>query len=592
MSLLPLMVLGGYNLKAARENLEAAVSYHHTLATARVAGDVAGMLDEAQRALGVFADTSGPELSRLSLQERIKLLNTCLRNLPYVEELAAYNGNGQELVRESRREVITGEVHTSFVAPEAWQKLRRQQNYLGPVIIDEHNQPVFQLAVPFLPSADGRSTGVIVAQISLRSIMERISLIPAGEGGYIFIVDQEGRLIGHEDYSQVLSRQDVRASLPPPKSENQNGGEPRFRTYVSYTGEKVVGAYAPVNGTDWVVILEQPYNTAYASAEVLSHTFGMSTLIIAVMVLGTSLLFGWRFGRQLEILKTGVSRMVSGEMGFSLPIKRQDEIGEVLQAFNSLSEELHRKRNMEAAIRHADKMVTVGLLAAGVAHEINNPLATIYLSVEEVLDRLAPGRDENINSGTIEDLRSYLMTISQQAERCSAITRNLLDFAREGSGQGEEIDYFDFHETLHKALFFLEYKMRKENINMTKELAPELPLLWGDASGIQQVVFNLICNAVAAMPEGGFLHLSTMLIDQSVCFTVKDTGIGIPPENLSRIFEPFFTTKPPGQGTGLGLSVCYGLVAKAGGRIEVQSELDNGTTVTVYLPVKEKGDLS
>lgn len=585
MSLVPLLVLGGYNLYAAQKNLREAVSYHHALGTSRVAGDVAAMLGEAQRSLAILADVAGNRFAELNESERRRLLSTCLSNLPYIEQLAAYDDQGRAMGWESRQDVTTGVHLADFVNEDAKVKLEHHQVYIGPVTIDEHNQPVFQLAVPFLPTSAGQPTGELVATVSLRGIMERITSVSAGRGGYIFLVEQNGRLIGHEDFSQVLSGQDVKASLLPAKPGGGAENFPLVRTYVSYTGEKVVGAYARVVGTDWAVILEQPIQYAYASSQVLAGTFALSTIITAGLLLVVTWIFGLRFVSQLNTLKEGVGRIASGEVGFTLPVMSKDEIGELTYSFNSLSEELYRKRNIEGAMRQADKMVTVGLLAAGVAHEINNPLATISLSVEELLEQFRPGQE--IAAASAEICQRYLLTISQQVSRCTQITRTLLDFSRQGR-ETSPSDFYNLNQTVHKALVLLDFRIRKQDINVRTDWEPNPPLLWGDASAMLQISFNLICNSLDAMPAGGDLTLISRYENDYLFLTITDSGSGIAEEDLPRIFEPFFTTKPPGQGTGLGLSVCYGLVNRAGGHIDVTSKEGRGTTVQVRLPVKGK----
>lgn len=586
MSLVPLLILGGYNLKAARDNLESAVRNHQALNSLSIAEDISSILEEAKRTFSVIAKTEGMAIPEMSLKDRERILYASLSTLPYVDEILALDATGHELAHVSRLQVTTEESSISEKSMELIEVLQSNQIFIGSVYMDEGNQPAFELAIPFFDQAHTLSGGII-AKISLRSVVERISLISAGKEEYIFLVDEQGLLIGHEDYSQVLKNQDVRESLPAPQVlENSTEQEfPLVRSYRSYTGEKVIGAYVPVKGTEWAVVVEQPERYALASFSKLKNTFELSTLGLILLVLGISLVFGLSFSRRLEILKQGVRRILKGESGITLPVKVEDEIGEVLIAFNHLSRELERKKQMEVAMRQADKMVTVGLLAAGVAHEINNPLAAIYLSVEELLERLDEG---DLGPQERMELKRYLKTIAEQSERCSGITRQLLEFSHQSRNEESRESPYDLNDLIVKNIGLIKFRLRKQSIQLEENYAKDLCFLWGEASGIQQVVFNLICNAMDAMPDGGVLSLNTESDQEWVKFLIRDTGIGIPPEHLTRIFEPFFTTKPVGKGTGLGLSVCYGVIEKAQGKIEIESSEGIGTLVTVFLP--RKGD--
>lgn len=584
-SLAPLLILGGYNLKAARDNLESAVIYRQALATSNIADTISSMLEEAKRTFSVVAKSEGIKLAEMSLQEREGIFYACLTSLPYVNEISAIDTSGRELAHVSRLRVTIGASSIPETSADLIDTLRSHDIYMGSVYIDEWNQPAFDLAIPFFDQTHSLA-GWIIAEISLRSIVERISL--AGEKeACIFLIDEQARLIGHKDYSQVLRHQDVQKSLPSPEALQAGADEgfPLVRSYRSYTGENVVGSYVPIKGTAWAVIVEEPEWYAFASFDKLRTVFQLSTLGLILAVLGIGLFFGLSFSRRLEILKQGVRRIVKGESGVILPVKAQDEIGEVLVAVNHLSQELERKKQMEAAMFQADKMVTVGLLAAGVAHEINNPLASISLSVEEVMERLHEGE---LGYAEHQELKRYLKTIAEQLERCSRITHQLLEFSHQNRNEDPQEFLYDLNDLIAKNISLIGFQLRKQNIRIEENYAADLPFLWGDGSGIQQVVFNLICNAVDAMPGGGVLALHTEFDAEWIKLSVQDTGIGIPQAHLTRIFEPFFTTKPVGKGTGLGLSVCYGILEKSQGKIEIESTEGIGTVVTVSLP--RKGD--
>ncbi|MBP1759760.1 MAG: signal transduction histidine kinase regulating C4-dicarboxylate transport system [Firmicutes bacterium] len=581
MSVLPLAVLGGYNVSVARENLLAAVTSHHEQSVIQVANDLSSLLSGLQHALGVFTSTGGKHFSMLPPEEQTNQLYAAMTHMPDVQGLAVVNHAGEQIARVSRFQVFDPQEPAPSLRSEERNALVEGKIHIGPLQLDQNKQPTFHLLVPFIHSMGSQVNGGVYATVSLRNIMEKISSISAGKGGYIFLIDGDGRLIGHEDFSQVLNGRDVGKSLPPVEmvKRAKTVGKPITRTYVSYTGQQVIGSYSAVAGTDWAVIAEQPISVALSPLQKLIRTFAFASGILIMLVLGISLLFGRKLTFALETLKEGMLRVVSGEVGHKVTVSYNDEIGQVLDAFNYLSQELYQKRQMEAVISQADRMASVGILAAGVAHEVNNPLATISLSVEDLLDRLKKESANDLyQSG---ELSTYLEAVQEQAQRCAGITGGLLDFARqrEGTKVSVKID-----ELVYKTIGFLRYRLKKENIKLVLDLSTDLPEIVVDGSGVQQVLFNLCLNALDAMSAGDTLTIKVEFLRGHLLLSVSDTGTGIAAEHVPNIFDPFFTTKKPGQGTGLGLSVCYGIITRSGGHIEVETELNRGTTVNIRIP--------
>jgi two-component system, NtrC family, sensor kinase len=232
------------------------------------------------------------------------------------------------------------------------------------------------------------------------------------------------------------------------------------------------------------------------------------------------------------------------------------------------------------AVAHSEKLAAVGRLAAGVVHEINNPLATIAACAEALEARVAEGAFGG--SKDAEDLREYLSLIRSEAFRCKAITNGLLDFSRNRAGEHAPVSMAD--AVVSAARLLQHQKRAKQGVEFVVEVADDLAPVLGDEGQLQQAVIILAENAIDAMPHGGRLSVRARNEGAGVVVEVADTGVGIPPENLAKIFEPFFTTKEIGQGTGLGLAVCYGIVKEHGGHVGVESALGRGTTFTLMLP--------
>jgi len=250
------------------------------------------------------------------------------------------------------------------------------------------------------------------------------------------------------------------------------------------------------------------------------------------------------------------------------------------------SEELERKveertRELRAAqeqLLQSEKLASIGHLAAGVAHEINNPMGVILGFAQGILKTLPED----------DSLRKPLTTMEKESLRCKRIVQNLLDFAH----YSEPTPHLtNINELLDVSCELVEHQISLQNVKLFKDYDPALPSIMADLHQLQQVFINIMLNAYQAMPNGGTLHLTTRSVGSELQIIFADTGTGISSENVQRIFDPFFTTKEVGEGTGLGLSVSYGIIKAHGGDIEVESRMGKGTTFTIKLPLdKSKGD--
>lgn len=251
----------------------------------------------------------------------------------------------------------------------------------------------------------------------------------------------------------------------------------------------------------------------------------------------------------------------------------------------TLGEDITERRRIEDSLATNEKLASIGKLAAGIAHEINNPLAAISGCVEGLISRSKDATLSNFKA--FEDFPDYLRIIDEEIGRCKGIITNLLDFSRSKEILNQEIRV---NETLEQTLQLLSHHKAFKQIRVLKELDPDCPRVVGNSGELRQVFLALCINAMDAMDESGTLTIRTateLRASQScVCIQFQDTGCGIPQKNLKRIFDPFFTTKPVGKGTGLGLSICYGIVRSHEGSIKVESEEGKGSTFKVFIPAK------
>ena len=307
----------------------------------------------------------------------------------------------------------------------------------------------------------------------------------------------------------------------------------------------------------------------------------------------------------LRDLETGAKRLSSGNLEQPIPVRSEDEFGELAASFNAMTSALRNsqqelrewgrtleqkveKRTRELRIAEAEaargeKLASVGLLAAGIAHELNNPLTGILTFSHLIRKKMPDGSPE------AEDLDLVI----RETKRCAAIIRRLLDFARE---KAPEKKFADLNQIIEDTARIIERPAHLRDIEITMDLDRDLPPVWVDADLIKQVVMNMLVNAQHALEEKGSITIRSRRVPEArspepgakpvpmVELAIIDTGCGIPEKNLKRIFDPFFTSKEVGKGTGLGLSVSHGIVRAHGGTIEVESTVGKGSTFRIYLP--------
>lgn len=343
-----------------------------------------------------------------------------------------------------------------------------------------------------------------------------------------------------------------------------------------------ITAYEPIRdilgniiGVLYVGILEEKYKDMKdkATSTFLGIVlFGIIISTVVANLLARSIL------KPLSKIVYASRQIAKGNLDYQVIIDTKDEVSEVGESFNLMVSSLKKrdeqfKEMTRQQLMRSERLATLGQLAAGVAHEINNPISGILTYIRLIRKRLE--KIPNLGDG---DFKRYLAIMERETDRCGIIVRSLLDFARQSEPNLKSVDV---NIIINESLELLDHKLRLQNIEVEKQFG-KIPLIVGDFAQLQQSFMNLILNASEAMEKGGKLTISTRLVGEMVEIEFTDTGKGIPQENLTKIFEPFFTTKP--KGTGLGLSVVFGIIHRHQGEIEVKSEVGKGTSFFIRLP--------
>jgi two-component system NtrC family sensor kinase len=317
-----------------------------------------------------------------------------------------------------------------------------------------------------------------------------------------------------------------------------------------------------------------------------------------LLIIGITYYMIGNITRPIGQMVAATHNIIAGRFDQEVPSDSHTEIALLAESFNAMLQSLRQMRGdleewgrtleekvrqrteelvaMQARVAQSERLASIGMLAAGVAHEINNPLGGILaltgLSVEDM-------REDDPNRENLEE-------VIRQTERCRDIVKGLLAFSRQSKSN---IQLLDLNKVIEDTLFLVTKQALFFNINLVQNLAPDLPRVLADGSQCQQVFMNILMNAVQAMNERGTIAIATRCgASNSVEVAISDTGQGIPADQIDKIFDPFFTTKASGKGTGLGLSIAYGIVTTHRGTISVRSEVGKGSTFTVRLPIADE----
>ena len=411
-------------------------------------------------------------------------------------------------------------------------------SYISDVFLGYRQIPHVVMAIKS-PLSDKGKFWVLRATIDAKAFDRMVGVMNCGHEDDTFIINEKGFL---QNTSRFHGNALSRLHMPIPAgtqsvvlTEGRNCRD-----------QKAIIAYCSLNKKDWMLAFVQPLSEKEKGLYALQ--LKMTTVSIIVFI-GVFLLAMW-------ITRNFVGRLKEAEQEHEAIVHKAE---------------------------HTSKLASIGRLAAGVAHEINNPMAIISEKAGLIKD-LTEMSDEFANRERFLDL---VQSIHSAVVRCRAITHRLLGFARQMDVSPEVIDLNDL---IREVMSFMEREAFLRDIRIELDLSEDLPTIKSDRGQLQQVFLNVVNNAMDAMGRGGEIGISSIWVvdEEMVRVKIRDNGCGIPPDELTRIFEPFFTTKGQGKGTGLGLSITYGIINKLGGKVSVESQANKGTTFTIEIPQHSK----
>lgn len=407
--------------------------------------------------------------------------------------------------------------------------------YISDVFLGYRKFPHFIVAVM---SREGEKSWILRATINSEIIDTIVRAAQTGKKGDAFIINKRNILQTAPRFSGDL--------FGYPKSPDFSKTVETQAEEIKLEGESFFFAATQITNTHWIMVVKEDPREQ------------LTPLLRARTIAGFLFLGG------ILVIVLGTFLTTRAMMSQLIKIERK----------NALSEDL---------MIQSSKMAALGKMAAGIAHEINNPLAVIGEKAGWIKDLLS--EEDITGSPNLKEFEDAVGRIEYHVDRAKKVTHRLLGFARRMEPLQEHVN---INKTLNETVDFLENESRYRNIDVQIDPQPDLPEITSDSSQLQQVFLNIINNAIDAIGKNGEIHIKTTFLAKSneAKIEITDNGPGIPKENMNKIFDPFYTTKEVGKGTGLGLSIVYSIIEKLGGRIMVASEIGLGTTFTIYLPIK------
>jgi len=628
-------------LEEIQEDLAAAVMHGSHMLTDFVSRVAIDMLSWAY----------DPDLTGLRASELEVYLSFILRREPSIESISVVRLDGREIGRASRTAVLSEQQLRDLSGSDALVAVGDGRTFLSDPFISPVGEAMMIVAVPLRDQFD-RITSMLMASLALRKILQSMAEVTgkAEELGYVYVVDRHGTVIGHPDLSLVLKRVNLAGTevVPATLSVLPDRTTTMMR-YTSALGTDVLGLGTRNKGTGWGVIAEVAAEKALAGLRKVRIVFAIIFASACAIGIAASFYIGTKAGNLIVRIQKAAGAIGEGDFTQRLEVKGGRELEELATDLNLMGEKLkeyhdHMEHDVEllneqvaqrtqslqkayddlqesdrqlkethAALVQTEKLAAMGRLVAGVVHEVNNPLTYITNNVEvlrqdvaalvdlirlygraveaenpserERLLREAEALGKTLNvEYTLTNLEGVFSRTSEGLDNIRKIVTDLRDFSRIGGAEREPVD---LNKAVETTLSIVAYDLRKKQINVETDLA-DLPPVQAAAVKINQVLLNILLNAIQAVSDKGNIRITTRSEGEWVTVSIRDDGHGIPQEIMPKIFDPFFTTRPPGEGTGLGLSVSYGIVKEHGGTIHATSTPGRGAEFTVRLPVALK----
>jgi two-component system, NtrC family, sensor kinase len=518
---------------------------------------------------------------------------------PYVNFKKAMDKSCREiLVVDLRGNVLSPFTQQGSVAKEEWFKgAIKDRIYISPIMLSSNSEvPTFVISLQ-IRDRNEEVLGVLKEIVEMDYIAKLILESRFGKTGRLFLTDFSGNIIIHEQLPQLAARGISRVSY----FDRDSLKSSHNALYIGFEGNEVLGAWKRIEGIQCYLIAEQDVKEAFHQTSILIRGALLIFILSTLMIVFIAYWVSGTLTRPIKLLSEKVASFAEGNFQEAMVIDRKDEIGDLMEGFTKMAARLQKaygelegkvkasntelenayhllKKNQEQLIR-AEKMAALGHLSAGVAHEIRNPLTSIKLFIQTL------EKEIDLDENQQEDFR----IIRKEIDHLNEIVVRFLIFARPDEPKLESVNLY---RLIVNTLNLLMATIKAHGIQLEVSLSPDLPKITADSRQLEQVLLNILLNAIEAMPNGGTLALRSSIevdsdtLEEFLQLVIRDTGPGIDEQDKTRLFDPFFTTKE--GGTGLGLSIAYTILQKHNGKIAVMSEVGRGASFLLSLPISEE----
>ena len=569
----PILVVGWVLIGTTQRSIKNSVAEGNLTLAKRAADEISLYV---QNGLGILREMANvPSMTGMDRWNQDIIINNAKRRSDIFEKLYVLNREGNEVVSTSFTQFQRAhDTHPAFVTA------MQGDEYISPVFISESRLPVITVSEPILKF--NNVVGVLVADVNLKSMWALVDSIGMGQHGRAYVVGANGILIAHAEKRRVYAQEDF-GVLEVVK--NALEGQEGHQIYIDFDGEEVIGAYAPVPGLGWGVIIQQPTEEAFFLA--VRMRIDVLYLIVGSIIMASliALIFTRKLTRPIHTLVSGVHLFSQGKLEHRIQTESKDELGALAVEVDAMAISLLENQRK---LRRAERLATLSKFASIVSHEIRNPLNSMAINMQILQREL-----QKKGGGSREKQEKYLNIVASEIERLNTLVRNFLLIARP---RQLKLSTCNVTNILEEVLVSQESRAKKQHVRILRDFHSEVNHCRADKDQLKQVFLNIVINAFEAMPAGGQLkvltrseihHTTEGRVEEPterrcVKISFADTGVGIPKDERETVFDFYYSTKK--GGTGLGLAIAQQIVEEHGGTLFVESEISRGSTFTVILP--------
>ncbi|MCP4578075.1 MAG: HAMP domain-containing protein [Deltaproteobacteria bacterium] len=581
---LPVAVVGYSSIQASVERVNRLVRQEQMVQVEAAAKKIDDIFYNCRVDLGaisrssVLAEYHLAKLFRLhaeadfNRENLLKLFKDILTRTPYYYGIRVLSQRGEELISAGgpgTQDPLEGKSRALFFGMNG--ETRSSGVYFsGLVHCPERNGYIVHCTKAFFTGWQ-EFAGVIVIDVDFERITQFLRGIRVGEEGYSFLIDSQGKSLSHPRYGPYEYDPD---KDPDPSviklAKNMATGQTGWQEY-NFQDRKKVAAFAPIPIMNWSMAVTIPIEEFGREAQgIRTKVIQLVLLILLITLLGAFVL-SYSLLRPVRRLVTATNRMAAGDLNQMIPVKSSDELGDLTRSFNRM---VHNLSRIQKELVRSEKLISLGRLSAGVAHEIRNPLNAMKGAMVHLGQKW----------GHEPLIRQYAELVAEEIDRLDRVVSEFLYFSKQAPPKPDAVE---INRIILGTEDLLAGEAAKKGVRFKNRLALSLPLVLLDTHQMEQVFLNLFINAMDSLPEGGEIEVGTLVMDmdgaEKLLVVVKDNGKGVGDENLPYVFDPFFTTKE--DGTGLGLPLSLGIVEAHGGTIEMDSRSGRGTQVTIIFPL-------